>query len=98
MAMEGKYTTKHGIVLENAYLKVDEAHLKFMEEKRRWYMRYTVSVYADRTSRRNKMHPVCKEVYLMKPDLTRGDNKKNIIDMCYTDFHAQNPDYDFKDI
>lgn len=98
MAMEGKYVTKHGITLENAYLKVTEATLRFIEQRRRWYMEYTVAVYADRASRRNKMQPVCKEVYLMKVDLTRGDNKKNIIDTCYANFHEQNPDYEFKDI
>ena len=98
MAMEGKYITKHGVTLENAYLKVTEADLRYIQSRRRWYMRYTVSVYADRVSRRTNLDPVCKEVYLMKVDLTRGDNKKNIIESCYANFHAENPDYEFKDI
>jgi len=98
MAMEGKYTTKHGVTLENAYLKVTEADLRYIQSRRRWYMRYTVSVYADRASRRTNLDPVCKEIYLMKVDLTRGDNKKNIIETCYANFHAENPDYEFKDI
>jgi len=98
MAMEGKYTTKHGVTLEKAYLKVTQADLRYIESKRRWYMRYTVSVYADRVSRRTKLDPVCKEIYLMKVDLTRGDNKKNIIESCYANFHSQNPDLDFADI
>ena len=98
MAMEGKYTTKHGVTLENAYLKVTEADLRYIQSRRRWYMRYTVSVYADRGSRRTNLDPVCKEIYLMKVDLTRGDNKKNIIESCYANFHAENPDYEFKDI
>lgn len=98
MAMEGKYTTKHGVTLEKAYLKVTHADLRYIESRRRWFMRYTVSVYADRVSRRTSLDPVCKEVYLMKVDLTRGDNKKNIIETCYANFHSENPEYEFKDI
>ena len=32
MAMEGKYTTKHGVILENAYLKVNSGNADCMGE------------------------------------------------------------------
>lgn len=96
MALEGTYTTKSGIELEKAYFKVVQADLRFIEKKRRWFMRYTVAVYAHRAARRTDCDPVGYENYLMRVDLTGGEDKENIIKVCYKDFVAQNEEITFE--
>ena len=98
MAIIGTVELENGLLIEEAYLKVIKADLRYVEEYREWYMAYTVAIYANKVSRRAKKEPVAYENYMMKVDLSRGDNKKNIIETCYANYYQHNPENNFKDI
>jgi hypothetical protein len=98
MAIVGTVELENGLKIEAAYLKVIKADLRYVEQYREWYMTYTVAVYANKVSRRQKKEPVAYENYMMKVDLSRGDNKKNIIETCYADYHGHNLENNFQDV
>ena len=98
MAIVGTVELENGLKIEDAYLKVIKADIRYVEKYREWYMAYTIAVYANKASRRGHKEPVAYQNYMMKVDLSRGDNKKNIIETCYSDYYQHNPDNNFKDI
>jgi hypothetical protein len=98
MALEAEYETIHGVRLDKAFFKVVQVQLKYVEERRKWYTRYTMAVYADRSSRRLDKEPVDYQNFLMKADLTGGKDKENIITLCYNNFKQQHVDTIFDDV
>ena len=70
MALVKQIESPSGITLEQGYHKIAEGHLKWIENKRRWYLKYTVEHYYDRTARKQKKEPVFMSEYLMKINLT----------------------------
>ena len=70
MALKQKMESPSGVVLENGYHKVSEGTLKWIEKKRRWYLRYTVSHYFNRATRKEGKEPVFYSNYIMKVNLT----------------------------
>jgi len=98
MAIIGTVKLENGLEIEDAYLKVIKADLRYVEQYREWYMAYTVAVYANKVARRQKKEPVAYENYMMKVNLSRGDDKKNIIETCYENYYGHKPENNFKDI
>ena len=70
MALVKQIESPSGITLEQGYHKISEGQLKWIENKRRWYLKYTVEHYYDRTARKQKKEPVFMSEYLMKINLT----------------------------
>lgn len=70
MALVKQIESPSGVTLEQGYHKISEGHLKWIENKRRWYLKYTVEHYYDRTARKQKKEPVFMSEYLMKINLT----------------------------
>ena len=50
MAIVGTVELENGLLIEEAYLKVIKADLRYVEEYREWYMAYTVAIYANKVS------------------------------------------------
>lgn len=98
MAIIGTIELESGLEIERAYIKVIKADLRYVEKYSEWYMAYTLAVYANRVAKRASKEPVSYQNYMMKVDLSRGDDKKNIIESCYADYYIQNPENNFKDI
>ena len=96
MAIIGTVKLENGLEIDDAYLKVIKADLRYVEQYREWYMAYTVAVYANKLARRQRKEPVAHENYMMKVDLSRGDNKKNIIETCYANYYEQKPENNFE--
>ena len=42
MALVKQIESPSGVTLEQGYHKISEGHLKWIENKRRWYLKYTV--------------------------------------------------------
>ena len=77
-----------GVVLELGYHKIIEGTLKWVEEKRRWYLRYTVAHYFNREARRLGKVPVFYSNFMMKINLTeKGDG--NPIAQAYEHLKSQ---------
>jgi len=70
MALVNNIEAPSGVTLEQGYHKISEGRLKWIESKRRWYLKYTVEHYCDRAARKQKKEPVFVSEYLMKVDLT----------------------------
>ena len=51
MAIIGTVKLENGLEIEDAYLKVIKADLRYVEQYREWYMAYTVAVYANKVAR-----------------------------------------------
>lgn len=98
MAIVATIELESGLEIEAAYIKVIKADLRYVEKYTEWYMTYTLAVYANKAAKRSKKEPVSYQNYMMKVDLSRGDNKKNIIETCYANYYIQNPENNFKDV
>ena len=96
MAIIQKMESPSGVVLENGYHKVTEGTLRWIEKKRRWYIRYTVSHYFDRAARKSGKEPVIYSNYNMKVNLT--DEAPNPITQAYTHLKTTEGFEDAKDI
>ena len=70
MAIVREIESPSGVKMESGYHKIVEGQLKWIEEKRKWYMLYTVAHYFDRTSRRLNKTPVFYSNFMMKINLT----------------------------
>ena len=97
MALIKQIESPSGITLEQGYHKIAEGHLKWIESKRRWYLKYTVEHYYDRASRKQKKEPVFLSEYLMKINLT-DDAESNPITQAYEHLKTMEGFEDSKDV